>query len=146
MHEATTRVPTALHVRVMLPVLIVQSLTLWLGAIHAIKTDPIEVALRVSLGLEHDRVPVLVAAALAVGHVRIFERVEAVDDVLDRAVADDIFDREDVDLGEGVEVAADCCVPTGAAIGAVAEKVATLLVEAFVETRLEATTGVVDRT
>lgn len=83
MLETTTRVPTAIHIRIVLPILIVKSLNIWLRVVHAVKADPIEVALRNSLGLKHDGVPVLVATALAVGHMRVLGSVEAVGDVLD---------------------------------------------------------------
>jgi hypothetical protein len=65
---------------------------------------------------------------------------------LDVRVTDDVFNGEDVDLGERVEVAADGGVPAAAGFGVVAEEVAAFLVEALVESRLEAATGVVDWT
>jgi hypothetical protein len=56
--------------------------------------------------------------------VRVLEITEAIDDLLEGGVADDVLDGKDVDLGEGVEVLADCRVPTRARLA--------LLVEALV--------------
>jgi hypothetical protein len=64
--------------------------------------------------------------------VRVLEITEAIDDLLEGGVADDVLDGKDVDLGEGVEVLADCRVPTRARLGVVAQEVAAFLVEALV--------------
>jgi hypothetical protein len=78
--------------------------------------------------------------------VGVCEVTEARDDLLDGRVADDIFDGEDVDFGEREEVAADGGVPAAAGFYVVTQEVATVLVEALVESRLEAAAGVVDWT
>jgi hypothetical protein len=130
--DTALAVPPPVNIRVESPVLVVKILPLGLRMIHAIQTQPIEVLLRVSLGLEHHRLPLHAATAHAGGHVGVREVSKARDDLLNRRVADDVLDGEDIDLGECVEVAADGGVPTAAGFGAVAEKVAAFLVEALV--------------
>jgi hypothetical protein len=146
MLDATTCVPATIDVRVVLLILIVKVLALRLRTVHAVKADTVEVALGVRLGLEHDRLPIHAAAARAFRHVCVLESTEAVDDVLNRVVADDVFDRKHFALGESMKVATEDCVPAVAGLCAVAEEVAALLAKTIIESHLEATTGVVDKT
>jgi hypothetical protein len=133
MLDATARVPAAVDVGIVIPVFVVKVLTLRLGAIHTVETQSVEVVRGVLLSHTHNLIKIYVAAARTGRRMDVLKLSETVNDLLDRRPGDDIFDGEGIDAGQGAEVLADCRVPAGTIIGAVAKKMTALFVKTFVE-------------
>ena len=91
---------------VMLPVLVVEILAVRLGAVHTIQTEPVEIVLGIGFGFEDRGLPVHLATTAAGRLMRVLEVSEAVDDLLNGRVANNIFDGEYINFCKGVEVAA----------------------------------------
>jgi hypothetical protein len=140
------RVPATVGVLVVLPVIVVQILSLGIRAVHTVQAQAVEVLIGIGLRLQNNRLPIPIIAADACSGVAVAEGSKTVDNLLDRRGADYVVDGEHVDLGEGVEVAANSRVLALALAGVVAPDMAILLVETLVESGLETAAGVVHGT
>lgn len=87
MLDVAARVPATVDALDGLPKLFIGGLAVHLRVLHEIEAQAVEVAQSVGFGLENDRLPVHLAAAVAGGHELVFEVTEAIDDLLDGGVA-----------------------------------------------------------
>jgi hypothetical protein len=54
MSDAAATIPATVDVRIVFPILVIDILTLWLRAVHAIETEAIKIVLCVGLRFKHN--------------------------------------------------------------------------------------------
>lgn len=113
MLDAALRIPAASHRLVVLLVFIVQVVSARLAAIHTVKAHAVEVSQRIGKCLQDDGLPVDATTAIALWGICVVKDLEAVHDLADTGVVENVIDWPSIALGEGELVATNCRVPAG---------------------------------